>query len=588
LTFQYVNSLRSRYAAVAAVLIILVLAGALLAHQNVVDTRNETTANIEVRNRIHQTSRHIRDAVWQARESLEAFLLDPHGNAHREHIYASIGQAKRYTEQLARQPWIETHAQGPSITQLQRCLEELEKASENLIATRMDAIRQYPALGFARETMLPRHREFYTAATLAMDEILAEAPDDVRSSSYQSFVRARHLWTQMVSLFRMYLANRLGSFNESALRVQERDIETQYQGLTQELALLKNMSRGNKLGMQASASLDELVSTAEGWHKGFEEVRRINSSGEWRTDGKQIKQIIQPLLETIWGALVSLDVSIENSANQDVQALTRLAQTQTQTLWLLTVLGLVFIGAGFIALERSVLRPIATVAHALKTEASGGEVEILPQATSRETQDLVDAFAEMRNQVHNRQLALEHQALHDALTNLPNRSLLLDRLQQAIYSARRQNSFLALFMMDLDRFKEINDTLGHQVGDSLLKEVGARLLATLRQTDTVARLGGDEFALLLPATDVDNAKSIAVKTLAALEQVFKVDDHHLYVSASIGIAVYPQHGATAQMLVQRADVAMYVAKRSKIDYAVYDREQDQHSVGRLALMSDLR
>lgn len=184
--------------------------------------------------------------------------------------------------------------------------------------------------------------------------------------------------------------------------------------------------------------------------------------------------------------------------------------------------------------------------------------------------------------------ALEHMAMHDALTGLPNRALLQDRLQQAIFVGQREEKQLALLMMDLDRFKEINDTLGHHVGDQVLREVGKRLPGVLRKSDTFARLGGDEFAAVLPSTDVDHAKQTALKLLKALEEPFVVDGHDLHVGASLGIVFFPDHGDDSATLMKRADVAMYVAKNNQSGMALYNPEHDQHSIKNLVLVSELR
>jgi len=186
------------------------------------------------------------------------------------------------------------------------------------------------------------------------------------------------------------------------------------------------------------------------------------------------------------------------------------------------------------------------------------------------------------------QQALEHQALHDALTGLPNRVLARDRLDQAILLARRQQTRVALLIIDLDHFKEVNDTFGHQAGDQLLRQVGERFMAELRETDTVARLGGDEFAIVLLAADADAAGVVAAKLLAALERPFVVEGQALDVGASIGIAVYPDHSDTADSMLRRADIAMYVAKRSRRTHAIYTRDHDEPGDSRLALMAQLR
>jgi diguanylate cyclase (GGDEF)-like protein len=185
--------------------------------------------------------------------------------------------------------------------------------------------------------------------------------------------------------------------------------------------------------------------------------------------------------------------------------------------------------------------------------------------------------------------ALRRQALHDDLTGLPNRALLYERLQHALREARRTDTDVALLIMDLDQFKEVNDALGHHHGDLLLIELSRRLEHLLRECDTIARLGGDEFAMLLTTNaDRRGAVTVAEKVVAALEQPIEVDGLSLQTNASIGIALYPAHADDADALAQRADVAMYQAKRTRSRYAVYASEQDRSSVRRLTLIGELR
>jgi diguanylate cyclase len=184
--------------------------------------------------------------------------------------------------------------------------------------------------------------------------------------------------------------------------------------------------------------------------------------------------------------------------------------------------------------------------------------------------------------------ASHHQALHDPLTGLPNRELFGDRVEQAIRASDRGLQPASLLLLDLDRFKDVNDTLGHHHGDLLLREVASRLTGTLRAVDTVARLGGDEFAVLLPDATADGAAAVAQKVRAALHQPLTLDGLGLDLDASIGIAVYPDHGGDAAELLQHADVAMYAAKQTHAGFVVYDPAVDQHSPRRLALLGGLR
>lgn len=183
---------------------------------------------------------------------------------------------------------------------------------------------------------------------------------------------------------------------------------------------------------------------------------------------------------------------------------------------------------------------------------------------------------------------LQHLAVHDSLTGLPNRTLILDRMQQGILTARRNQHSMALIMIDLDHFKEVNDILGHPVGDKLLLGVGKGFQAVLREPDTLGRLGGDEFAAVLPQADRDAALIVAGKLQATLQKPVQVDGNSLSIGASMGIAVYPGHGADPSALLKCADVAMYVAKRNSDDYCVYNPAHDGYKPDRLALVRDLR
>ncbi len=168
-------------------------------------------------------------------------------------------------------------------------------------------------------------------------------------------------------------------------------------------------------------------------------------------------------------------------------------------------------------------------------------------------------------------------------------TLFSDRLQQALLTVQRTNQRLAILLIDLDRFKEVNDTLGHEHGDALLQEISARLRGALREADTVARLGGDEFAIL-PSGGVggEGLEATAEKVLEALRKPIELLGNTVDVDASIGVARYPEDGDEANVLLRRADVAMYQAKRTRSGYALYSPDQDFHSAARLALIGELR
>ena len=185
--------------------------------------------------------------------------------------------------------------------------------------------------------------------------------------------------------------------------------------------------------------------------------------------------------------------------------------------------------------------------------------------------------------------ANRHLASHDPLTGLPNRQLLRERTTKALKQAAKRHGSIALLLLDLDRFKEVNDTLGHHFGDLLLQQVGPRLNAVIRDADSIARLGGDEFVILLAELDdPTRATAIAERVVTALSASFLLDDVSVDVEVSIGIATSPEHGTTFDELLQHADIAMYAAKSAGNGYATYSPDGDHASTQKLALLGQLR
>lgn len=257
-------------------------------------------------------------------------------------------------------------------------------------------------------------------------------------------------------------------------------------------------------------------------------------------------------------------------------------------------------------LRKTTVRPLSRLTgmlHQIHTDRSlmGQQLEV---TGTTEIRDLTIGFNEMSRELGNLYQTLEQMAYTDSLTNLPNRNMFQNQLEKHILIYHQTQQPFALFLMDLDRFKSVNDTLGHHVGDLLLQEVSNRLQQTLRKDDIisrvdkefindfegdmVARLGGDEFAAVFSSvSNIDDAIIIARKILRAMEQSFNVDEHRLTISVSIGIVVCPEHGNDVHTLISHADVAMYHAKNRKCGFSVYETEQDRHSLHFLKLEQDL-
>jgi len=242
---------------------------------------------------------------------------------------------------------------------------------------------------------------------------------------------------------------------------------------------------------------------------------------------------------------------------------------------------------------RSVSQPLRVLAEGAGRVERGDYVTPIVVQQEDEIGHLATAFNQMQSAIATREDEIRYQATHDALTGLPNRTLFLDRLSYAIAGAKRNvgspvGPSVGMIMMDVDRFKEINDTLGHQVGDQLLIDIGRRLEHTLRQSDTVARLGGDEFAVMFTAPTFKHAEDVAARIVGAFDAPIILGDVSIDVNASLGIALYPAHADDAGTLMRHADIAMYDAKREHSGIAVYEPGRDEHTLRRLSLIMDLR
>ena len=237
---------------------------------------------------------------------------------------------------------------------------------------------------------------------------------------------------------------------------------------------------------------------------------------------------------------------------------------------------------------RTVSRPLRVLAEGAGRIERGDYVTPVEVKRQDEIGHLATAFNEMQSAIAAREEQILFQATHDALTGLPNRTLFLDRVSQAIRVAKRNGPAVGMMMMDVDRFKDINDTLGHHFGDQLLIEIGRRLTHTVSAQNTVARLGGDEFAVMFTARNADQALVEAARVESAFNTPFVLGDVNVDVNASVGVALYPQHAEDADTLMKRADIAMYDAKKNQAGVALYEAGRDEHSLRRLSLMMELR
>ncbi|MET0091854.1 MAG: EAL domain-containing protein [Candidatus Thiodiazotropha sp.] len=305
-----------------------------------------------------------------------------------------------------------------------------------------------------------------------------------------------------------------------------------------------------------------------------------------------MQQHITPVFERMHQHLASIDLALESLSAEDITQLAHTAQQLSSSILVIAALGMIMLFLAYQFIKRNLLQPIAQTAQALKQEASGISDDRPHLVTSnlRETQDLITAFSEMRRQVHNRQSHLDHLVHHDALTQLPNRILFRDRLEHALAIAMRGDVLVGLMFIDLDRFKQVNDSLGHLVGDELLKNIAQRLTSLMRSSDTVARLSGDEFAILIEGiSSRESLEPLAEKILNAISEPMEIAGNELRISASIGIAVAPFDDVSVEYLLRDADTAMYEAKRQgRAGFRFFTGKMDTHSPATLRFQNEIR
>lgn len=575
---------------IASILVGLILVISSVATQLYINrSSSDATLALEKRlNKFNQT-RIIMDNVWGISFFLEEHSIAPTQTV-RDFVFnkleASIKKVLLLIELEQGNDTAVSHLQL-----IEKDLRGLYEHVDHLLDLRSDPAKLYPAMQISRSSMFRNQNLLANLATLSIAEAVGELESyNSDSEALVNLMKLQYRWSQLISLYRMYLVNRLATLNREDLIIQVNNIEIFLKSVGKTLSVLEKLNAEDRLGFQAAESLLAMNKAKDVWGKSFRKISSTDSPEQWRTDYPVVTKKIAPLMKSIWGGIHNYNSDIEAGVKKSLIDLSTVAKNTSYLLMFLVAAGIVVLIAMIYFINNSILKPLRLISAAMRNEAQDGRYfkPLLIKGTSLETENLIDAFSIMQLQVHSRKSDLEYQTLHDNLTNLPNRLLLFDRLQQTISQAKRNKGSLALIMMDLDHFKEINDTLGHQTGDVLLQEVSSRLVNALRQVDTVARLGGDEFAVLIPDCDEEQAKKVAMKIRECMLPVMHINERSLYIHGSLGIAVYPEHGMDSETLLKNSDISMYVSKRNSSSYEVYSYDQDINSIKRLEMKYKLQ
>lgn len=299
------------------------------------------------------------------------------------------------------------------------------------------------------------------------------------------------------------------------------------------------------------------------------------------TDDERYATLLPVLGEGSEGRVVAV---LQRSLREELEPFLRLRTI----LGVLAAVSIALSVAGSLLIARSVTRPVGRLVSSARRIRDGDYTEEVPVERRDEIGELAASFNHMLDGIRTREHEILRLAYEDALTGLPNRAMLRERLGEALADRARAGTPLAVLVLDLDRFKEVNDTLGYAAGDEVLRQVAARVGSLLQPREMVARLGGDEFAILLPTGTLARAERLARDILKALEAPLVLEDQPVDVGGSLGIALHPEHGADPDTLLRHADIAMSTAKSANAGHAVYDPRLDDGRRSHLSLLGELR
>ncbi len=471
--------------------------------------------------------------------------------------------------------------------------EQLGREVQRLLSVRQEVDRWFPAMRLLQDEMYPANGALLGELQSLMQEAETGLSADQHLELLEVTTRLRRVWFAMVEEMHHFIAFRFGVFagnTQAESPDYAANVAYYAQRLREHLTQLRALNTDETLGLDAPQRLDRLERYFDHWFSASKQVFLIMDNPVWRQDLQLMRDNIAPLLSGMRDRLSLINLRLDRESAADIQFLTQTARKLSESILGIALMGILSIVAAYLYINRNLLKPIAQTALALKEEARGVTDVRPPPVHLKETRDLVEAFSEMRRQVHQRQRYLDHIAHHDALTQLPNRALFRDRLEHALAIALRGESQVGLMFLDLDEFKQVNDSLGHLIGDELLKTVAERLVSLVRNSDTVARLGGDEFAILVEGiSSRDDMAMLAGKILQVVEQPLVLDGHQLQVSVSIGIATAPYDDISAEYLIRDADAAMYEAKRQgRAAYHFFSGELTAKATEALQLETQVR
>ena len=585
-------SLKQRYLNATLLFSLIVISVAFYGWRYVDQVSHRQLVHIEDRADASGAMQDAIDQIHAIETAFQVFVNKPDKKNEQSisHLLRLFGSS---IERLRSNKWIK---QDSSLTGLVISLGKdkikLADASIKLINVRKDGVRWIPAMYIVQTRMLEHNVLFVTELDFNIAEVSEALDTKNKIRVYKLLNELRHSWDMMIGEFRLMLSIKFGAFTDD----QELGINSRKENVAIYMdridGLLVDLGAMGRRDLVDDFSVVEMRRLFYIWSDTYNSVLTSLSSENWRNDTVVFHNEVQPVLNQIHQRASSLQLELSVATAKNITNLSTLARDLSNFVIILAISIALASMLGYFIFQRSIIRPIHQFGLALQSEAIGKYRTTNKYMISKaeEFRDLMKAFDDMREQVRTRQSHLDHMAHHDSLTLLPNRVLLRDRLGLAISRSQRNNTDVGLMFLDLDQFKQINDSLGHGVGDQLLKQVATRLQECTRDTDTVSRLGGDEFAILIEGvTDVDQMSKMARKILKAFSIPFTIGNHELHSTTSIGIAMGPSDDITVDALIKDADIAMYHAKDlGRGNYKFYSGEMAAYVAEHMVMENQLR
>ncbi|MCP5300296.1 MAG: EAL domain-containing protein [Chromatiaceae bacterium] len=590
----HLPSYRHRYFQIVLIVLLALAIVAVVSYRYVIAQNHSISKQSALR---EQSVAIVNDAfmqLYQARQGLHDFLLTPTGEIETG-LDTALGHLDDALARLVDQSDLLPEGDTRTIARtLQQNGGALRQMADEIVAIRHEPARWFPSAELIEQELQTNNSLFVAHLDALVNTLQAEATDQATGTTVMpDMFELQKAWLRMIDELRLIIANRFGVHADRPMRgIQARaqNISLYADKIKTLLKHLRDDTPEVRDDPVMNTQVGVLNEYAQAWQEGYAKLIKQLMADDWRADLVYLRDRIEPHLRVMQQRLDVLRVELRLQRSRQIDDLSFTSIGMANVLLAALALMLVFAIVGYISLDRLILRPILALADNLKGHADHARrVPPHPPAVS-ETRDLLDAFDEMRIQVAQREKELDHLAHHDTLTGLPNRAFFRRRLSQALSNTQSTRMLVGLLFLDLDRFKQINDSYGHAAGDSMLQEIARRLLSVFRQDDIVARLGGDEFAVLLENLhERDEMTRLANKALSAIERPYAFGDQLFYSGASIGIAVAPDDGTDPDRLIQLADAAMYASKQDEgSSYRYVSSEMPDHAAARHTLENELR